>query len=52
MIVRAEVPGIKPDEIEVKVEGGPLTIDLLEVRIAIREELAAEAVTITPAAKG
>jgi HSP20 family protein len=98
VIVRAEVPGMKPEEVEVKVEGGLLTISgtheestekeeaeyvhrerrygafhrtvalpegidakkieatvhdgLLEVEIPVREEVAAEAVTINPVAKG
>jgi HSP20 family protein len=98
MVVRAEVPGMKPEEVELKVEGGLLTISgsheeatekeeaeyvhrerrygafrrtlalpegidpkkiratmhdgLLEVEIPVRDESTAEAVTITPVAKG
>jgi HSP20 family protein len=97
VLVRAEVPGMKPEEIEVKAEGGLLTISgeheestekkeaeylhrerrygafhrtlalpkgtdpkgieatvrdgVLEVLIPLQEEVAAEAVTITPTAK-
>jgi HSP20 family protein len=97
ILVRAEVPGMKPEEIEVKAEGGLLTISgeheestekeeaeylhrerrygafhrtlalpegtdpkaieatvragVLEVLIPLQEEVAAEAVTITPTVK-